>query len=132
VRLFLPHDQAFVDQREAQVQVHDYFSRGYDGVRQVQGTMVELRVPFTGDKDFFFVRPASYDSGPPRAIVETDHLIIQVAGGNLIQASVKQELDRTLDSVEKYLSWQRNSATELNNSLPALIRSAVEQRKTSY
>jgi hypothetical protein len=38
----LHRDQAHVDQREAQVQVHDYFNRGYDGVRQVQGTMVEL------------------------------------------------------------------------------------------
>jgi len=126
----LHRDQAHADQREAQVQVHDYFSRGYDGVRQVQGTMVELFVPFTGDSDFFFIRPTTYDTGPPRAIVKDDHITIQVAGRNLAQAAVKQELDRTLDSIEKYLGWQRTSATELNNSLPSLIRTAVEQRKS--
>lgn len=87
-------------------------------------------MPFTGDKDFFFIRPTTYDTGPPRAIVKNDHLIIQVAGRNLTQAAVKQELDRTLDSIEKYLGWQRTSATELNNTLPALIRTAVEQRKS--
>ena len=48
----LLRDQAYVDQREAQVPVHDYFARGYDGVRHVQGTMVELYVPYTGDRDF--------------------------------------------------------------------------------
>jgi len=62
--------------------------------------------------------------------VEKDHLTIQVAGNNLTQAAVKQELDRTLDSIEKYLGWLRTSATELNNGLPAFIRSAVEQRKS--
>jgi hypothetical protein len=126
----LHRDQAHADQQEAQVPVHDYFSHGYDGLRQVQGTMVELVVPFTGDKDFFFIRPTTYDTGPPRAIVKNDHLTIQVAGSNLTQAAVKQQLDRTLDSIEKYLGWQRTSATELNDSLPSLIRTAVEQRKS--
>jgi hypothetical protein len=42
---------------------------------------------------------------------------------------VKQQLDGTLDAIEKYLSWQRNSETELNNSLPDIVRAAVEWRK---
>jgi len=101
----LHRDQAHVDQREAQVRVHDYFSRGYDGVRQVEGTMVELLVPFTGDKGFFFIRPNTYDSGPPRAIVKNDNLTIRVAGPNLTQEAVKRELESTLDLIEKYLGW---------------------------
>lgn len=125
----LHRDQAHADQREAQVPVYDYFSRGYDGVRSLQGTMVELCVPFTGDRDFFFIRPTTFDTGPPRAIVERDYLTIRVAGSNLTQAAVKQALDATFTSIEKYLAWQRSSATELNNSLPSLIRTAVEQRK---
>ena len=125
----LHRDQAHADQREAQVPVHDYFSRGYDGVRHVQGTMVELFVPYTGDKDFFFIRPSTFDNGPPRATVENDHLTIRIAGQNLAQAAVKQELDRTLDAIERYLGWQRASAAELNASLPNLIRTAVDQRK---
>jgi hypothetical protein len=125
----LHRNQAHVDQREAQVQVRDYFSRGYDGVRQVEGTMVELLVPFTGDKDFFFIRPTTYDTGPPRVIVENDHLTIRVAGPNLTQAAVKQELDHTLDSIRKYLNWQRTSETELNNNLPVLIRTVSRTAK---
>jgi len=52
-----------------------------------------------------------------------------VAGQGLNSDAVKQELDRTLDSIEKYLAWQRQSATELNNHLPRLIRTAIERRK---
>jgi hypothetical protein len=126
----LDRDKAHADQREAMVEVHDYFSRGYDGVRAVQGTMVELCVPFTGDKDFFFIRPTTSNLNPPRAIVQADQIILRVSGQNLAAQTVKQQLDGTLDAIEKYLSWQRNSAIELNNSLPNIVRAAVEQRKS--
>ena len=119
----LRRDQAHADQYEAVVEVHDY------GVRAVQGTIVELCVPFTGDKDFFFIRPTTFDTNPPRAIVQNGQIIIRVSGQNLAPQTVKQNLDGTLDAIDKYLSWQRNSATELNNSLPNIVRAAVEQRK---
>lgn len=133
VRFDIPvihRDQAHADQREAQVPVHDYFSRGYDGVRNVRGTMVELCVPFTGDRDFFSIRPTTFDMSPPRAFIESDHLVIRVAGHNLTQEGVKQALENALGSIEKYLGWQRPSAVELNNSLPDIVRTAVEHRKT--
>jgi hypothetical protein len=79
----LHRDQAHADQREAMVEVRDYFSRGYDGVQAVQGTMVELCVPFTGDKDFFFIRPTTSNINPPHAIVQDDQIIITVSGQNL-------------------------------------------------
>jgi hypothetical protein len=132
IRLDIPvlhRDQAHLDQHEAQVPVRDFFSHGRNGDRSVQGTVIELFVPFTGDKNFFAIRPSTFDNGPPRAIVENDHLTVQIAGHNLTQAAVKQDLDRTLDAIERYLDWQRASVNEFNGSLPGLIRRAVEQRK---
>jgi hypothetical protein len=126
----LHREQAHADQREAMVQVRDYYSGDDDGVRAVPGTMVELYVPFTGDKDFFFIRPTTYNMNPPRAIVSDAQITIRVSGQNLTQQAVKQQLDGTLDSIDEYLSWQRTSATELNNGPPGLIRSSVEHRKS--
>jgi hypothetical protein len=125
----LRREEAHADQHEALVEVRDYFSRGYDGVRAVQGTMVELCVPYSGDRDFFFIRPSSFDLNPPRAFVRDGEIVIKVVGQNLTTQAVKQQLDTTLDAIEKYLSWQRSSATELNNSLPNLVRQTVEARK---
>ena len=126
----LHREDAYADQKEARVPVRDYFSSGCDGVTHVQGTMVELCVPFTGDKDFFFIRPATFDTGPPRAIIGQGEITIRVAGRGLNSDAVKQELHRALDDIQKYLGWQRQSATEFNNGLPGLIRTAIEQRKT--
>lgn len=57
----LHRTDAEADQREGQVQVVDYFSRDYDGglgTRRMNGTIVDVTVPFTGDRDFF--HPTNY------------------------------------------------------------------------
>ena len=34
---------------------------------QVQGIIVDLTVPFERERDFFFVRPSTWDTAPPHA-----------------------------------------------------------------
>jgi hypothetical protein len=51
--------------------------------------MIELCVPFTGDKDFFFIRPTTFDMNPPRAIVSNDYVTLRVSGQNLSAQAVK-------------------------------------------
>lgn len=129
----LRRDDAYVDQREGQVPVRDYFARdawGERGVRNVTGTIVDLTVPFTGDKDFFFIRPTTYDSSPPRSIVGKDTILIRASGRDMDPEGVKSTLNNTLADIEKYLGWLRGSADPFNESLPAHIRSAIEARKS--
>lgn len=128
----LRRGDAHVEQQEGSVQVIDYFSRDYGGgpgIRSVIGTIVDLTVPFTGDKDFFSIQPTTYDTAPPRAIVETDHIVIRVSGRELAPDQVKKALNDALDHIDKYLGWQRESADKVNADLPGLIRNAVESRK---
>lgn len=127
----LHRDEAEADQREGQVRIVDYFGdrgRG-DGTMMVTGTIIELTVPFTGDKDFFFIRPTTFNSAPPYAAVEQGQLVVRVSGRTLDAAQVKTGLNKTLDEIEQYLNWQRTTANEFNRSLAQPITNAVEQRK---
>ena len=128
----LRREDAHVEQQEGSVQVIDYFNRDYGGgpgTRSVIGTIVDLTVPFTGYKDFFSIQPTTYDTAPPRAIVQSDHIIVRVGGRELTPDQVKKALNDTLDHIEKYLNWQRESADKVNAELPDLIRNTVESRK---
>lgn len=117
-------DQAHVDQREDDVEVHD-FGR----IIRVKGTVVELTIPFTGDKDFFFIRPTTFNLNPPRAIVSDQSLIIHVKGRGLTKEQVQSGLQRTIAEVQQYLDWQKPSAAELARSLPEITRNEIETRK---
>jgi len=117
-------EQAHVDPREEEIEINDY-----GRVVRVLGTVIELTVPFSGDKDFFFIRPTSFNSAPPRAIITDNCVVITVRGRNLDQQQVKSSLDRAIQAIQQYLDWQKKSANELNRSLIELARSEIEARK---
>ena len=127
----LQKDQAYVDQREGKVLVFDYFSHGFDGEgrREVMGTHIELTVPFTGDHQLFFVRPNMFDSGPPRATVETDKLIIKIMGRDLKPEQVQNGLNSTLADIERYLGWQKQTIDQFNIQLANSARQSIDTRK---
>jgi hypothetical protein len=139
LRLEVPvihRDQVHADQHDGQVEVFDTYGamfgqgpRGSRGGSIVQGTIVELHVPFSGDKTFFFVRPTTFDSAPPRAMVSDGLILLRHAGRNLSAEQVKKGFDSTLNDIERYLGWLRGSADPFNEGLAAQIRSAVEARK---
>jgi hypothetical protein len=125
-------DQAFVDQREGKVAVIDYFSRDYGGRRgthEITGTHIELTIPFSGDKEMFYVRPTTFNSAPPRAMVSSNAVIIRVAGRDMAPDHVKRALDSTLADIEQYLNWQRGTATDFNERLATSVRQSVDARK---
>lgn len=66
---------------------------------------------------------------PPRAVVQRGEVLVTVTGRQLSPEAVKQELDRTRDSIVQYLSWQRSDVCNFNNSMPQLVRGAIEARK---
>ena len=127
----LHRDQAYVDQTEGKVKVFDYFSHGFDGHarREVTGTHIELTVPFTGDHQMFFVRPNTFDSGPPRAIVGQDNITLKITGRDLKPEQVQNGFNSTLADIERYLGWQKPTIDQFNVQLTNNVRQTIETRK---
>lgn len=126
-------DHAHVDQREAEIEYRDPFSDygfgGGRGNRTVTGTLVELTVPFEGDKALFEIQPNTSNLNPPRAIV-TDHTILfQVTGRQLSSEQVRQQLDAVTAATKEYIQWQKPSVDGFNSQLPDRLRQRIEMRK---
>jgi hypothetical protein len=124
-------EQAHADQQEAQVRAHSYAEDyGFPGRHAlVMGTVITLHVPYSGNRDFFRVRPSTFDSAPPIATYDGNELTISFSGRQLDPTAVKTQLNGVLDSIEKYLVWQRQSVAGFNDHLERKVRSAVEARK---
>ena len=125
----LHRDQAAVDQCEGLVQVPDYFSDDYGRPRAVTGTHIELTVPYSGDREMFFVRPNTFDFNPPRASVGEGHVTLMVTGRALEPEQVKKALETALSEIEKYFGWQKPTLDQFNSQLEHNVREAIEARK---
>jgi hypothetical protein len=121
----LHRDQAQVDEpQETFIEVNDYGRQ-----IRVPATLVTLTVPFDGEKDMFFVRPSTFDSGPPRAAFTGNSLVLRLTVRNSEQDRVKDTLNGVLNDIERYLGWQRSTIEGFNNNLPAQARQSIEARR---
>jgi hypothetical protein len=130
----LHRDTAEAEHSEGPVEVFDsYFSRDYSGGREgrktVQGSIVELSVPFTGDKEFFHIQPTTYDTAPPRAQIDKNHLVLRHSARELNAEQANAALNGVLDSIERYLVWQRSATESFNQRIKQRLREAIEARK---
>ena len=126
-------DQIVADQREAQLDVSRDSNRDIrdrSRASYVNGTTVEIAVPFTGDPELFKVQPTSYTSNPPIGQVRGQQLLLTVSGTNLQPDSVRAEIDRSIRDIQSYLMTLRGNVQTLNDHLNALAQRAIAQRRS--
>lgn len=120
------------DQRETKIDVSRDPRRYFSNSGQpfyVNGTTVEISVPFEGDGDAFKVQPTTYTMSPPRAEIKNNSLIIKIEGTDLTADLVRNEVSRTIAEIEGYLVTLRSNVQGLNSQIRSLARSAIEQRR---
>jgi hypothetical protein len=121
----LHRDRALLDEpQETYQEVNDYGRQ-----IRIPLTLVRLTVPFDGEKDMFYVRPSTFDTGPPRASVTSDGLLLQLVLRNSEQDHVKNTLNQALDDIERYLGWQRPTIESFNANIAGQARRAIEARR---
>lgn len=128
----LQRDAIVADQRETKVDMsHDFrYVPRFDGrPNMVDGSTVEITVPFTGDGQLFDVRPTTFSMNPPRASIRGNTLILQFTGVSQSAEQVKTGIEKALSDIETHLDRLRKSAETLNASLRSAASQAIESRR---
>ena len=128
----LQRDAIVADQRETKIdKSHDFlYGPRFDGRPiMVDGSTVEITVPFTGDGSLFSVRPTTYSTNPPRASIRGDTLVLQFSGVDQSSGQLKSEIEKALTDIETHLDRLRKSAETLNGSLRSMALQAIETRR---
>jgi hypothetical protein len=125
----LDKEGSWIDSAEGPVAVQDYWRRGVEPGYTVQGTILQLSIPFTGDADFFEIQPSTCNYSAPRARISNDTVIIGYSAVELKAEQAKAELNRSIDAIEQHLVWLRQSIEPFNEKLHTIVRSSVEARK---
>ncbi|MCE1244865.1 hypothetical protein [Oryzomicrobium sp.] len=128
----LKQEDIVADQRETKIDVSGDPRRYFSNSGQpsyVNGTIVEISVPFEGDGRAFKVQPTTYTMSPPRADIMNNNLVIKIEGVDLAADQVRNEVKRIIAEIEEYLVTLRSNAQGLNSKIRSLARSAIEQRR---
>lgn len=103
---------------------------GYDRMIEVDGSRVELHIPFDGDSELFKMRPSQFTMNPPRLEVRGKVLVAAYEGrAPLDPSAARSSLGRQVADVEQWIGWQRPSIDRFNDELEDLARRAIETRR---
>lgn len=125
-------DNIVVDQHEIKIDVSGDKNRYFSNPGQpyyVNGTTIEVAVPFEGDTDVFNIQPTSYTLNPPQAEIQNNRLIIKIQGTDLSADRVRNEITNTISSIAGYLSTLRSDTHSFNTQIQSIARASIEQRR---
>ncbi|WP_201782254.1 hypothetical protein [Ardenticatena maritima] len=128
----LHEDKIVADQREVQVDVSRdpmRFIRDRSKPFYIQGTEIEIIIPFEGDAEAFNIQPSTFTLSPPNAEIKGNTIIVRIQGVDLTTENVKSQIDRTISDIKSYLENLRCDVKQFNDSLYSIARSAIEQRR---
>ena len=91
----------------------------------IKGTQIIITVSFSGDKRLFHYQPSTFSLNPSRAEVKESeiHLIYELTEHN--PEMLKQEYQKDLEEIEKYLEWIFKETDQFNKDLEGYIRQLI-------
>jgi TIR domain len=128
----LEDENAHISYREVDIDVsQDQMRMIWDRSRPfyIKGTEITFTIPFKGDPGLFQVRPATFDTNPPRGEIggREIRLVQTRTDGNA--AAAKSEYERSLQSIKQYLGWLGTSISDFNSKIGGQVQALVNQRR---
>jgi len=130
---------AEMEEKEAKIDVSQDRERNPfrdSGPIYVSGIRVTVSIPYTGDPSLWKQRPNSYQLSFPRGEVRMPnkdgigHLDIVIEQPtDAPPERIKQRLESELKSIRFFLDSQKRQVEQFNNSVPGMIRSAIQARR---
>lgn len=137
--LRLYRDNQIMEHKETQVDVSGDRSRHVTN-RQVPcyvpGIDVKIYIPYSGDRALWKLRPSTYRSVFPRAIIQSQNRdgignvlirILQPSDGNF--ESMKKHIEDTINDIEWYIKQQREEIEKIIPSFQQTAKMSISARR---
>jgi hypothetical protein len=123
------------NQSGTKIDVSREFRRGlYPDERvSVQGTKIDIAIPFEGDPMLWRIRASSFSlSGYPEIDIRSNEIVFSVSFPDDAAQSnqLLSEIDRNTKSFVEAVGYLKNDVTNHNNSAPNTIKQALARKRT--
>jgi hypothetical protein len=126
----LQESEITVDQADTKIDLAAggmYVVRGQS--TYVPATQITYYVPFTGDRDFFGIRPSSWSMNLPRGKVTPSALMLRYTTTNHDPGNIQGQFNADLASIKKHLDQMRVDVAAFNTSFRERATIAVMARR---
>lgn len=104
----------------------DFFYGEGHKIKAIEVTFIVL---FTGDPALFKCRPSTWSTNIPRGEVDGQECHLTIRDLQKDVKRVKQELNRQLQAIDEYISWQASDISAYNKKLRDEMTQAITKRR---
>ena len=96
----------------------------------VDGTRVEILIPFSGDAVLLDVRPSTFTLNPPRFEVRHNSIVAAYEGRSpLDNERAKAAIEKLIKTIQQHLDWQKTDIEPWNDQLLQTLPGQIEDRR---
>lgn len=106
-----------------------YFSP-YTTDRRIAGYQIVVRVPFTGDKTVFELRPSTFTYNPPLGRIDGNELVMTVEYAHDAKPDIDAEVNSFVGTVQHWLGFAQVDIASFNGALGQTARQTIIGRQT--
>ena len=97
---------------------------------EVDGSRVEVLVPFDGDAVLFDVQPSTFTMNPPRFDVRGRNVVLGYEGRSPLDAdAMKASIESLLGDIQKHIDWQNAEIDPWNTNVRSDLSTRVAERR---
>lgn len=92
-------------------------------------TRTTVHIPFDGEDVFFRLRPSSFSTNPPRAVIGKGEIILRYEDREFDPEAIRQRVNETIGKINTHLERSRAQADRHNAELPGAVEATLRMRK---
>jgi len=122
------------NQSGTKIDVSRDFRRGLfpDGNVKVQGTKIDIAIPFEGNSDLWGIRASTFSlSGYPEIKVRNNEIVFSISfpDDSAQSSQLLTEIDRNTKSLSEAVDYLKRDVTNHNNSAPNTIKQVLARKR---
>ena len=127
----IDEDNIEINQHEQKV---ERYNETYTRIGHVDGVVMNILIPYTGDKNLFLARPSTYTTMFPQAGINTQFIVIEMglSISEVETINVHQIIQQQINCIKIYLGYTEKDIINFNSTIKTIAKEYIEYRINKY
>ena len=127
----IQEDKIYYEQHEGKIERYNQF---YSEIGYIDGIVINVYVPFVGNKDLFLAKANTWSTGVPMASI-IDSNILFVFGVTIDEIDtfdLQSRIEKSIQEIKRHLEFTKKDLTEYNESIKTIAIDEINYKIEKY
>lgn len=127
----IQENKIYYEQQEGEIECYNQF---YSEIGYIDGVIINVYVPFIGNKDLFLAKANTWSTGVPRASIIDNNILFTfgVTIDEMDSFDLRSHIEKNIQEIKRYLEFTKKDLTEYNESIKTLALAKINYKIDKY